>query len=225
MNNCPNCKIVIHDDSATCPLCLRGIDRGEVLEAGSRSVMYPEVKDTIKKLKFATRIVVFAAIVVEIVAVYVNFLTFNGVHWSVLSAIALLYGVFSLIYSVRNNKSIQRKIVVQLAIALLLTLAVDYVLGYKGWALSYAIPLEILAVNIGMLVLMIIQFKEWTRFLYPSIWVTVMAVIALILNYIIGIDNYLLATIALIVSAMFIVGLIILGGRKAASEIERRFHI
>lgn len=225
MNKCPKCNIGIYDDSAVCPICHSGLSRENVLKGSSRSVMYPEVKDTIKKLRFATRIVIFAAIFVEIVAIFVNTLTFNGIYWSFLSGIALIYGVFSLIYSVRNNKSLQRKIVVQLMLSEFLTIGVDYILGYKGWSIDYAIPFEIISVDIGILVLMIIRFKEWTSFLYPIIWVAVLSFLSFILDIFIGKDQFLFPTIAVILSAMFIVGMIILGGKKAASEIERRFHI
>lgn len=225
MNRCVKCKIEVLDDSAICPLCRNALERDENVTGENRSVMYPKPHQSFKKLRFAIRITVFSAILAEAVAVLVNYLTFNGFWWSQLSGAALLFGCFSLIFCTSKNRSLQRKIVTELIVGEVIMIIVDSLLDFARWSLHYGFPAFIVGVDIAMLVLMIINYTVWIEYMYSIIWILVDSLICLGLCFLFGDTFPLYPIIAAGVTAFFLAGIIVVGDKKAESELHRRFHI
>lgn len=120
MSKCNKCKIEILDDAIMCPLCHRVLEHEDVESVermdenhGSYSVMYPDVELSMRKLRRIIRITIFAAVLLEGIALFVNYVTDFDIKWSFVSAVVLAYGCFTLIYSAEKKKSLQRKIVMQ----------------------------------------------------------------------------------------------------------------
>lgn len=224
MNKCVKCNIEVRDESAVCPLCKRVLSRDNVLEGPSRSVMYPYYKHTVKKLKFATRITVFSAIVAELIVVLVSLKIGLDLKYAILAAAGLAFGCFSLIYSTSLNKSLQRKIVVELILAQVLLLVIDSMFDFKEWSLHYGLPGVVVGVDIAMLVLIIVNYTVWVEYLYSIIWILFDSIICMVLCFIFGDKFPLYAIIAVAVTAVFLGGLIVVGDKQAHSELHRRFH-
>lgn len=224
MNKCVKCNIEVRDDSAVCPLCKRVLSRDSKLDGASRSVMYPQYRNTVKKLKFAKRITVYSAIVAELIMVLVSLKIGLEIKYAFLTAAALIFGCFSLIFCTSQNKSLQRKIVVELVVAQVLIIVIDTLFDFKEWSIHYGLPFVVLGVNVAMLVLMIVNYTVWIEYLYSIIWILLDSIVCLVLCFAFGDLFPLYPIIAVGVTAAFLGGLIVVGDKQAHSELHRRFH-
>ncbi len=227
MRRCPRCKINLIDDAIVCPLC-HGVvesDEDRNMEEASVSVTYPDVSSSIKILRLVIRIVIFAAIVTELTVLIVNYFTFTGVYWSLIVGAGLLYGCVTLLYSVKKRRSMQRIVQAQLYFSLILVVVIDYLLGFKGWSLSYAFPIALAGVDIAMVVLMIVKIDGWQRFIMTEIVVFIISVVLVILNFCGLIHGLIFTFIATVFTGVVLLGTIMFGQKMISNEIKRRFMI
>lgn len=237
MSRCIKCKIEVLDDAVMCPLCHRVLERTndseETLEMdveedenhGSHSVTYPDVEPAIRKLRRANRIVIFSSVVLEMVALLVNYIIDFDVKWSYVSGLMLAYGCFTLLYSAEKTKSLQRKLVVQTVWALILVVLIDLSLDFFGWSLSFGMPSIILGMDIAIFVLMRVDTVNWQNYIMAQIWIFGIS-LACAVPVILGIVQFpLIAIIAPVVSAFSLIGTIVFGDKQAENEIKRRFHV
>lgn len=225
MNNCPRCKIKIMDESVFCPLCNSALERSTAVEGENRSVMYPVPRQSAKKLRFANRLTIFVAIIAELIAVLVNYMTYRGSWWCLLSGAGLAYACFSFLFCTNLNKSLQRKIVIELVVGQVLLIVIDCLLGFAEWSLHYGLPGVVIGVDIAMLVLMLVNRNSWIEYLYSIIWIMIDSLICMGLSYIFGATFPLYCILASGITAAIVAGIIVIGDNKASSELKRRFHI
>ena len=220
MSKCRNCNVEILDESEFCPLCHSVLEQTDELEN-----MYPDARLKNQKLKFATRLYLFCALVVEFLLVVIDFNGENQVHWSVLVGLGLLYIYTVLRYAVLGKSGYRAKTIVLVMLAVLLTVAVDFITGYRGWSVDYVASGGILLVDVIIIVLMICNRRNWQSYLMWQIAMILFSVIPAVL-YLMGLENnIIMAFLPLSVSAFLFLGTLIIGGRRASQELYRRFHI
>ena len=111
MRDCRKCGLKVRDESKVCPLCGAPltVDETEHLSSG-----YPDVSPSIRKMQLAIKIIIFSSVIAEIVMIFVNIFTPGDYPWSLLAGIGLIFGCFTFAFSFRNNRSLQRKLVIEL---------------------------------------------------------------------------------------------------------------
>lgn len=220
MSRCRNCKVEILDESEFCPLCHSVLEQTEELEN-----MYPDARLKNQKLKFATRLYLFCALVLETGLVFLDFNGDNQVHWSILAGLGLLYVYTVLRYAVLGKSGYRAKTIVLLLLAILLTVAVDFVTGYRGWSVDYVVSGGILLMDAVIILLMIINRRNWQSYMMWQLGTILFGLLPEILHFA-GIENNnYMAFLPLAVSVFLFLGTLMIGGRRAAQELYRRFHI
>jgi len=147
------------------------------------------------------------------------------VHWSVLVGLGLLYVYTVLRYAVLGKSGYRAKTIVLVLLAVLLTVVVDFITGYRGWSVDYVASGGILLVDVIIIVLMIWNRRNWQSYLMWQIAMILFGVIPAVL-YLVGLEhNFIMAFLPLIVSVFLFVGTLMIGGRRAGQELYRRFHI
>lgn len=224
MSKCIRCGVEILDDSHICPLC-NGVVENEKEEYESKSVMYPDAVQVMKRLRLFTKIFIFISVIVECVLVLINYLTYKGVKWSFICGLALGYACFTVIYTLKRDKSHRRKMWIQSLSAMILMYVLDFATGYRGWSVAFAIPVIILAMDGMILIIMIINHRHWQNYLLLQVMMAVISVIFSGLAAFDLINPPILNFIATGVSGIFLLGTILFGDRKAMTELSRRFKI
>lgn len=191
----------------------------------SRSVMYPDVEPSVRKVRMAIRISIFGACLAEFICVLVNYLTFTGVRWSIISAIGLFYGCFTLVYSVQRTRSHQRKMIVQLVFGLLVACGIDYALGFQGWSVSFVMPGAIVLMDISLIILMLLNSTQWQNYIMAQAWMIIISGICLIPTFMIPVEFKLFGMLAFVVSIFALAGSYVFGDKSAERELKRRFHV
>ena len=220
MSRCKQCNVEILDETERCPLCHSVLEKTVEVEN-----MYPNVRTMTRRLALLSRIYLFVAILVEALLIYLNVLSDSEMFWSAIPGLAMLYGYLVLRYAILGKSCYKGKIIVLTLIAILMVVAIDFVVGYRGWSVNYALPSAILLVDAGILVLMCINRRNWQSYMMWQIFMILCSVVPLVL-YAVGIVTApILALLAFAFSTALFLGTLIIGDRRARTELRRRFHV
>ena len=220
MSRCKQCNVEILDETERCPLCHSVLEKTVEVEN-----MYPNVRTMTRRLALLSRIYLFVTILVEALLIYLNVLSDSEMFWSAIPGLAMLYGYLVLRYAILGKSGYKGKIIVLTLIAILMVVAIDFVVGYRGWSVNYALPSAILLVDAGILILMCINRRNWQSYMMWQIFMILCSVVPLVL-YAVGIVTApLLALLAFAFSAALFLGTLIIGDRRARTELRRRFHV
>ncbi len=220
MSRCKQCNVEILDETERCPLCHSVLEKTVEVEN-----MYPNVRTMTRRLALLSRIYLFVAILVEALLIDLNVLSDSEMFWSAIPGLAMLYGYLVLRYAILGKSGYKGKIIVLTLIAILMVVAIDFVVGYRGWSVNYALPSAILLVDAGILILMCINRRNWQSYMMWQIFMILCSVVPLVL-YAVGIVTApILALLAFAFSAALFLGTLIIGDRRARTELRRRFHV
>lgn len=210
MSRCKQCNVEILDETERCPLCHSVLEKTVEVEN-----MYPNVRTMTRRLALLSRIYLFVAILVEALLIYLNVLSDSEMFWSAIPGLAMLYGYLVLRYAILGKSGYKGKIIVLTLIAILMVVAIDFVVGYRGWSVNYALPSAILLVDAGILILMCINRRNWQSYMMWQIFMILCSVVPLVL-YAVGIVTApILALLAFAFSAALFLGTLIIGDRRA----------
>ena len=172
-----------------------------------------------------SRIYLFVAIVAEAVLVAVNHYGDFETAWSLVTGLIFFYGYLVVRFAILGKTGYIAKTIVLTLIAILILIAIDFVSGYRGWSVRYVFPAAIILVDIGILVLMCVNRRNWQSYIMWQIFMILCSFVPIIL-YLTGIIYVpYLALAALGTSVFLFLGTLIIGDRRARVELKRRFHI
>lgn len=220
MSRCRQCKIEILDETERCPLCNSVLEPTIEVEN-----MYPNVRTMTRKLMLISRIYLFCMILAEALLVYLNIVLESQIWWCAITGFGMLYGYLLIRFAILGKSGYMSKMIVLIINAILMVVAIDFVLGYQGWSINYALPAGIIFMDAGIGVLMIINRRNWQSYMMMQLLMIVCSILSLAL-YLMGIlTAQLLVLIALAASVFLFLGTLIIGDRRARVELKRRFHI
>ncbi len=227
MKYCKQCKVNVADPTNVCPLCQSILEKVKIAESlQSQEAMYPQVGQQRKGYKFVLQIFAFLCLIAMVILAIVNYFTYNGLMWSIICDAAILYLLVTLRYTLFNgHEGHTMKILMQVIAVMLLTVLIDYILGYQGWSVSFAMPTIILVADVLILILMLVNLKTWQSYILLQIGMSVLSVALGLYLLCCRPEHALLAGIAIGVSLVMFLGTVCIGDARARNEIKRRFHV
>ena len=220
MSKCHKCNVEILDETEICPLCRSVLEQTEELEN-----MYPNARLKTQKLLWISRLYLFCVVLVGFVLLMLDFSKGEEVNWSIVVGLILLYFYTVLRYTIIGKNGYQSKTIVLTLITVLVAIGVDFATGYRGWAVDYVISSGILVVDIGIIVLMTYNRRNWQSYIMTQIFMILCSSIPVVLH-LLGLEkNTQMAFLPLVVSSFLFLGTMMIGGRRALLELKRRFHI
>ena len=220
MAECKTCKIEILDETEICPLCKSILVQTDELEN-----MYPDARVHMRKLLRLSRIYLFCAIVVEGLLVAVDMNTPSPFQWSSLTGFGLVAVYITLRYAILGRSGHQTKIILMSVLAVLIAVGVDWVIGFDGWSLRYVLPGGIVAVDMGIVLAMIINRRNWQSYIMCQLVTILCSLSPALLTLTELVNGILIPFTPLAVSVLLFLGTMISGERRAWLELKRRFHI
>ncbi len=221
MSKCKNCNLEILDHTVQCPFCHFVLENG----AEEVSTMYPDVSGKAKQFRLAENIVLFVSILAVCICGIVNYMVGASIPWSLIVGLAVLYGNIVLRFAVVGKSGYMFKTIFLVVVAILVLIGIDYLAGYRGWAVNYVLPSGILVVDFAILLVMIINHRNWQSYIMVQLLTIVMSLVPLIMYFVGVIQHVILVNVALGVSVFLFLGTVIIGDRKAVNELKRRFYI
>lgn len=220
MSRCNQCKLEIKDDQTICPLCKCVLEKTEDVDN-----LYPDVRVITKKLQLLVRIYVFVAIVVESLLLFFNYKTFDVTHWPVVTGVVLFYGFIVLKFAFKDDIEYKAKTITLILTAIFCIILVDVLTGFAGWSLNYFLPGGIILLNTGIILMMVFNMRNWQSYMMIELFTIVWSILPLILYQMSLLTNINTSLVACAYSVFLFLGTIIIGGRRASTELKRRFHV
>ncbi|MDO4617865.1 MAG: DUF6320 domain-containing protein [Lachnospiraceae bacterium] len=221
MAKCTSCRITVRDDTEFCPLCGTPLEKDGTEPKPS---MYPNLILKEKKILRITQMILLFGCMLELLLVIINLVWTPDFLWCVISGTAILY-LCLVLYTTSITYLALRSRFLYLSLGLILVgISVDAATGFHGWALSVALPIQILFMNVVVLVLYLQQKREFQQYLWMSFLNLLLCGIALI-AYLMGYRIFFgLMLIAFPVTGVILAVIMILEGRETPEELKRRFH-
>lgn len=221
MNKCQKCNVIIMDDTDRCPLCQH------VLESDGEKMAnrYPNAIAVTKRFRFMENLILFLSILVESLLLLINHNFTTKVPWALIVGLVLVYinVVLRLVLIGKNGYLLQTLSLVLLAVFLMF--GIDFLTGYRKWSLDYVLPAGILALDLALFVLTLVNRKGWQSYLIPQLFMILLSLVPVILRETGIIQFPYLVWTALAASCFLFLGTLILGDRRSRTELKRRFHL
>lgn len=221
MSKCLHCGLEIADPVERCPFCGCMLSPTEVLSEPT----YPEIGRKRGRSGIAQRIYVFAALVGFVTLFMINRSIDASVRWDLLAGAGFVYLYLTWKMSFLGHNGYLRKVLAQTFGGLALVIFIDGVLGFSGWSLTYVMPGIFVLLDIAMLILMIVNSRNWQSYLSVQILLIVCSLISLGLYRIQLVRVWYPAAGCLCIVLLIFLGTVIIGGRRSMAELRRRFHL
>lgn len=220
MKYCRNCKMKIENDTANCPLCGGFLEKTD--DVFNRD--YPNVHQSLL-LELIHRSLLFLAIAVSIVSLFVNHYVAAKKPWCIIAIAGVFYLYFSAKFFLKKQRNYGLFILTQVVLCSIVVLAVDFAIGgYRGWSVDYVIPFVIISGSLAISIISIIQpfrFKE--HFIYLLI-IALLGLIPLILILTGAAGVYWTNAVCVLYSALTVIAMIIFSRRRLNLELKKRLH-
>lgn len=223
MKYCDKCHVTIVGGRDKCPLC-----HGPVSAAGGdEREIFPYVPTIYNQYHFFFRCLIFASIVIGVLAIAFNVI-FPGRYsgWSVfvLAGIACLWVVLFIAVHKRNN--IMKNLLYQSVLFSLLAILWDYLTGWHNWSLDFAIPI-IFLVSLSALIIVgkILSYSFASQLIYLLIAIGLALIIPLLLIMLKMLHVLWPAIITIAGAIITLAALLIFWDRPFKRELRRRFHL
>lgn len=220
MSKCYHCNVEILDQTTTCPLCNGVLEYRSIFATG-----YPDIVAIMKKMVFIRRMVTFISFVAIALCLFIDYHLPKPMSWSILATGGILCGLSIFLVMTNPNAGYIKRIFTTLFAAAAMVLVVDLSMGFKGWSVNYVYPGMIFALNVGLLILMLINRRRWHSYMIYQILSILIGAIPIALVYAEIVTFPILSELAFGSSVVVFFGTIIFGGRAATMELSRRFHI
>ena len=186
---------------------------------------YPDVKGASRKYRLLENIILFLSIVGQIVLTTVDYMTDNEINWSFIVLLVVIYANVTLRLAIVGRNGYIFKIVSTFVFTVLFLEGIDLLTGASGWALTFVFPSAILAMVLATIILMIVNIRNWQSYMMMQLFLVLMSVIAMIPVAVKVIWFPYLAMGAMGASLFLFLGTLIIGDKRARTELKRRFHI
>ena len=221
MSRCKKCNIELLDDTDKCPLCHPVLEK----DANPGKNMYPNARNTAKKYRFASNLLLFASIMTETVLVYINCLVDTHFWWSFIVGLVLIYGNVIVRLAIVGKSDYRFKILSLTFMAVVFLVGIDFLTGYRGWSVNYILPAGIMVIDLGVLLLMAINRRNWQSYMMIQLLMILLSIVPVVLLALQVIHFPYLAIGAMGLSLFIFLGTLILGDQRARTELKRRFHV
>ena len=223
MKHCKICKVDVQTDKHYCPLCFNEMTGNS--KDKSLFLTNTSKETTNKKNYLATQILLFISLSVSIICGFINFLTYNGVLWSLVVGAGILYLWILIKHTIMSNRNAFERVFFQLFGIILIMVCTNIVSGKGDWLLNYVLPsLSIVtAIVLGFIMLCAKRRKNFlVSFLIIYVLLFIFSIVLLACKF----DTFkLLNQINLMVTGLAILGEILLGYKTIKNELSKKLHL
>ena len=211
---------MILDKTEKCPLCNGVLDAGEVGEDN-----YPDIHHKARKLGLVLRILMAGWVAITAICGLINFYTYDGVVWSAILSISIFYVLFMLYLMTYTNVGYLGRIFASIIMGVVLVVSIDVMTGFRGWSVDYVLPGGLFAIDIAIMIVRFVNYKNWQSYMYTEFLVVLLGIIPILLIRLGFVHHPRVSVAAFFTSVLLFIVTLIIGGRAARSELKRRFHI
>lgn len=228
MSRCVHCGVYVLDDTEYCPLCRGGLEPpgDEDSKRLSEKVnIFPDVYAEMRRYSLLKRILLFVAIVGSATVLYIDLENGSTLDFGIITTLGLFYLVAAVNILTSLNIGIIGKVIPLVLLGVLYAIIIDLCLGFLKWSFAFVFPGAIVALDIVIIVLMIVNNSDFQSYMVFEIIMILLSLIPLVLVLSKFVAEKMPSIIAFSASLIMFLGTLIIGGRAARLEMRRRFHL
>ncbi len=226
MKTCDECAVFLDTRADFCPLCGAALKPAPPTFSGCvpPESPYPNLRGRAARYNLILRVFVFLSLVSCGICLLINLLVPAPLWWSFIVVAAVAWCWFSILPMLRPGANYAARTVLQVTLMSLFMLALDMIVGYTGWSVTYVIP-AVLSTGI-ITILMIIAFNrtDWTRYVMYQVLMGVFGFIPLVLYFAGFAQSVAMALVAACLALASLLATMVLGDRSIKNEFKKRFH-
>lgn len=190
----------------------------------NESKLYPKIRN-INRIDKVMLIMTIISFVIGITSLIVNHFVTQHFKWSLLVIAGVIYTWITVMNSIKKNVNIASRVMLQVLLIDILCVALDWIIGYKGWSFTIAIPISIITANVTMLILLMCAFKIYARYIIYQLIIFVWSMIPAVLCLIGWVPTNILTIIATPIAVFSLLLTIVLLAKEVNEEMKKRFHL
>lgn len=187
-------------------------------------MIYPK-KLSSKKGELILKICIISSILMAIVLFIINKALTPQIPWAALTNAGIVYIWVTVLYAINKNINIAGHVLVQTIAISILSIYIDYMLGFRGWSINIAIPILIIISNITMLVLTIVSHKKYIKYAIYQLVIVIFSMMPVVLMHENYINNKVLTIVATGISILNLILTLTLCARDVKEAVIRKFHM
>lgn len=187
-------------------------------------MIYPQKLNS-KKSNLIVKIGASISILVAILLIVINKLTSPHIPWVALANGGIVYLWIVLYYSIHKNINIAGHVLLHTVAISILTVYIDYELGFRGWSIDLAMPILIIISNITMLILTMVSYKKFIKYAIYQLMIVLFSMLPVLLITENMVQNKTLSMIASGISIFNLIISLILCTRDVKEAVIRKFHM
>ncbi|MCR4903113.1 MAG: hypothetical protein K6A23_09650 [Butyrivibrio sp.] len=182
MQYCPKCKISIRGHKECCPLCQSNLVKNpneELAEIDDYGA-FPIVKKPKFTSVFITKLITFIFVTVEILGYTTMTLLGDYVPWVSLFMLGAFFAWIDFLVAMYYKHNVIKLLTVQVMVAIIIDLYVDYCFGFTGWSYKWMIPISLMVLAIVTFIIAKVsrlKLIEYIRYLLFDMFVALLQLI------------------------------------------------
>lgn len=226
MRACESCHINVATPVEFCPLCGTALTEsqnppGVPLPQNA----YPDLSGVAAQYNIVWRLAVFISLLGAGLSLLVNYLVPTGFMWSLIVIAALAYLWLSVPPLLRRGANYAKRIMYQVIFTSLMLVALDIIIGYSGWSVTFAIPSLLDAAIAAVWLMVVFNRTNWAQYIFYQVMIAVFGFVPLVL-YLLGIAQNLvmvLVTVGMAFASLLLS--LIFGDKSLKTDFKRRFNL
>ena len=221
MQYCRRCKAWIENPSRRCPLC-QGVLEGEPEPEGQ---LFPDVTRTTSGMEFGFRVFTFVCVALAVVGCAANMIFLSQVFWGGFVAVAVGCMWVLTAVGLRKRRNLLKNTLWQMVLLSGIFLLWDFLTGYRGWSLEYAIPIAILLVFPILTVMVKVMNLPAVYYMIYYILTCSAGILQLLLLPVGILKMEIPCIVCGAVSCLVLAGLVIFQGKSFWDEVKKKTHM
>lgn len=211
-------------DSGFCPLCGTQLEEGAEPSVPSSPYRYPDLSRSIAQYNLVQRILLFVTFLGCGVCLMVNLLVAPGFLWSLIVIASAAYLWLAVPPLLRKGVNFAAQLVILVALTSFLAVALDFIIGYLGWSVTYVLPSLLSAGILATALMGLFNRTNWAQIVLYQVIIGVFGFLPLVLHLVGLSSNMVMALVTAGLALASILFTIVFGDRSIKSEFKRRFH-
>ena len=186
---------------------------------------YPDRTTAVTRYNFIKRLLLFLTLAGCGISILVNFLAVPGFLWSLIVLASALYCWAVVPPLLRRGTNFGAQAVLQVVLTGFLVVALDFLIGYNGWSVTYVVPGLLCAGTLAILLMVVFNRTRWAQVVLYQIIIGFFGFVPLGLYYLDIAQNLIIVLISAGLSIASIALILAFGDRSVKNEFKRRFHV
>lgn len=220
MKYCNNCKVDVVGNKKSCPLCQETL-KGDKQEED----VFPKISFVYKEHGLFFKIMLLVSIIIATVTVAINILLPQKGAWSLFVLGGLGSVWVSMISAINKRNNIPKNIVYQVMIISVIAVIWDFLTRWKGWSITYVIPLVCSFAMISMATISKVLRLHIEDYILYIIIDGLFGLVQIIFIFTGGLTAIYPSLICIVISIISLSTIIIFEWKKLEAEVKRRLHM